>query len=62
VLFDAVLSSCRGGSRKLFWEGHIGLESLKEATKRDAEGIEEERSAWEGVYSPQLTTGFGGAS
>ena len=28
-----------GGSRKLFWDGHIGLESPK-ATKRDTEGVE----------------------
>jgi len=33
--------SNRDGSRKLFWEGHIGLESPK-TTKRNAEGFEEE--------------------
>jgi len=42
------LKWCRGGSRKLFWEGHIGLESPK-TTKRDAEGVEEEMSEHE-VY------------
>jgi len=29
-----------GGSRKLFWEGHIGLESPK-TMKRGAYGVEE---------------------
>jgi len=37
--FVAVIVMVRGGSRKLFWEGHIGLESPK-TTKRDAEGVE----------------------
>jgi len=46
----------RGGSRKLFWEGNIGLESPK--MKQDAEGIEGEMS---GLPPPQPTRGFGGA-
>ena len=46
ILFKFILnilssSSSRGGSRKLFWEGHIELKSPK-TTKRDAEGVEGE--------------------
>ena len=47
----------RGGFRKLFWEGHIGLESQK-TTKRDAEGVGGE--AWEWVYLlPSRLTALG---
>ena len=49
--------SPRGGSRKLFWEGHIGLESRK-ATKRDAEDVEG-RSGQEVYLPPQPTRRFG---
>jgi len=40
MLVTNVHVSKTGGSRKLFWEGHIGLESPK-TTKWDAEGVEE---------------------
>ena len=51
-----ILAVARGGSRKLFWEGHIGLESPK-TTKRDAEGVEEEMSG-QGFINP-LPGGLG---
>ena len=48
----------RGGSRKLLWEGHIGLESLK-TTKRDAESVEG-GEVWGGdLPPPQSTRGLG---
>ena len=47
----------RGGSRKLFWEGHIGLESPK-TTRRDAEGVEEKHQG-RGFPPPQPTKGLG---
>jgi len=34
----------RGGSRKLFWEGHIALESPKSTKRLHAEGVEGEMS------------------
>ena len=39
----------KGGSRNLFWEGHIGLESPK-TTKADAEDVEED--VLEGIVYP----------
>jgi len=46
-----------GGSRKLFWEGHIGLESPK-TMKRDAEVVDE-RGLGMGLPPPQLTRKLG---
>ena len=46
-----------GGSRKLFWEGHTGLESLK-VTKRDAKGVEV-RGLGRGLPSATTTRGLG---
>jgi len=51
----------RGVSRKLFWEGHIALESPK-TTNRDAESVEWEMSGQGGGFNtPQSTRGVGGA-
>jgi len=46
----------RGGTRKWFWKGRIGLESRK-TTKRDAECVERDR----GFVPPQPTRRLGGA-
>ena len=47
----------RGGSRKLVWKGHIGLESPK-TTKGRAEDVEG-RCLGRGFISPQSIRGFG---